>query len=113
MPPPQQVFLLIHLLSLLDLWFSIRVETGFWTALSKNNHLPPVTAFFLALLGLNTQESHFVLSRHTRQTCSGSCAFEYSSTTISNVWVMGLLNDHASLLKVALPSCDNSGVYAM
>jgi hypothetical protein len=26
---------------------------------------------------------------------------------------MGLLRDHASLLKVALPACDNSGVYAI
>ena len=26
---------------------------------------------------------------------------------------MGLLRDHANLLKVELPSCDNSGVYAI
>jgi hypothetical protein len=89
---------------------SIRVETGSWTALSKNNHLPPVTAFFLALLGLNTQSEHLVLSRHKRHTCADGFDFEYSSTTISKVWVMGLLRDHASLLRAALPSLDNSGV---
>ena len=66
--------------------------------------------FFLLL---NTQESHFVLSLHKRQTCSDCFAFENSSTTISNVLVMGLLRDHASLLKVALPFCLNSGVYAI
>ncbi len=42
-----------------------------------------------------------------------SFSFEYSSTTISNVWVIGLLRDHPSLLKVELPICDNSGMYAM
>jgi len=49
------------------------------------------------------------------QAMHGCCSFsfEYSSTTISNVWVIGLLRDHAILLKVELPICDNSGMYAM
>jgi len=49
------------------------------------------------------------------QAMHGCCSFsfEYSSTTISNVWVIGLLRDHPSLLKVELPICDNSGMYAM
>jgi len=54
-----------------------------------------------------------VLSLHAIHTCSGSFAFEYCSTTISNVWVMGLLRDHASLRKLQLFRNDNSGVDAI
>ena len=42
---------------------------------------------------------------------SGSFAVEYSSTTISNVSVMGLLRDHANRRKLQLPLNESSGVY--
>ena len=118
---PQSTILFRHVCLPTVFWFTARfdISKDHRTALSKN---PQVAGYWRKnyycfwlwpFLLLNTQWSHFVLSLHKRHTCSGGFDFEYSSTTISNVWVMGLLRDHASLLKVALPSCDNSGVYAM
>ena len=63
--------------------------------------------------GLNRHFSQILLSRHLEQTCPGLVFTINNAVWVMNIskyLVIGFLKYHASRLKVALPSCESSGV---